>query len=141
MSRKGTVDALSQIEELDRLIFGPDSFDPGLYEKLANRKSWGEAFMFSDGIVKGYVLAHNSDSGVVVHRLVVHPEHRGKGYGTQLLRSMMLKGREHLVYCPERWLDSQRWLTRRGWTAIRVERGYYSGQDAFVFRRGPRSKS
>ncbi len=137
MSRKTDADAVAQIEELDRAVFGPDAFEPGLYTKLANRRLWGEAYMFSKGKVKGYILAHDSPDAVVIHRLVINPKYRNEGNGTKLLNSMLLPGKDHLVYCPERWLNSQRWLQRRGWSAIRVERGYYSGQDAFVFRKRP----
>lgn len=134
-----TVDQITrQIVDLDRHIFGADAIDYDLYVRLASKSSWGELFIHKHNQLKGYALAHKLKGGsIVIHRLVVHPDCRGKGVGSTMMASIVEKGATHAIYCPERWLDSQEWLSRRGWYATRVEKGYYSGQDAFVFKYRP----
>ncbi len=86
MVRRAEKGDLPGMVEIERLCFpGEAAFPPKMFSYLL---TYAEVLVACDGQIEGFVVGYTSGKVGLIYTLDVHPDHRRKGVGSLLLRSM-----------------------------------------------------
>ena len=76
------------IAQLERLCFSTPWSENALREELSNPLARFFALL-SDGVVVGYIGAHNVLGEVYITNVAVHPDYRGRGFAKALINHLI----------------------------------------------------
>lgn len=101
-------------------LFGSRDIPPlkqTLEEVAAEYESGVILKMTEDGKIIGSVRAHEKDGTVYIGKLMVHPEHRQKGYGSMLLSEIegCFPGKRYELFTSTRSTDNIRLYQKKGY--------------------------
>ena len=101
-------------------LFGSRDIPPlkqTLEEVAAEYESGVILKMTEGGKIIGSVRAHEKDGTVYIGKLMVHPEHRRKGYGSMLLSEIegCFPGRRYELFTSTRSTDNIRLYQKKGY--------------------------
>lgn len=83
--------------------------------------------------IVAYALYMQDRSRFILQRLVVRPDQRRKGYGSDLLLSIS-DGRRLVTYIPEEDLDAQQFMRACCHRCVRIKPKFFDGsRNAYVF--------
>jgi ribosomal protein S18 acetylase RimI-like enzyme len=89
------------------------------------------------GNIYGYVIYGQNDDKIDVIRFVVHPAHRGWGYGHEMLKHFGA-GRKVRFHVEDTDLEAQLFLRSCGYRCHYIKRRWFEeGADAYVFTNEP----
>lgn len=127
--------AAGRIAEHESLLFGDDGLDEETITEWSNDARYHDGMILTEsGHLAAYAFMRSvKPMAIRVLRLCVIPRYQHKGYGRALHDAILMEGFQYRMRVPERWLDSQLWLKRRGWTAVGI------ADDGIEFRIRPES--
>lgn len=79
---------ISHIAQLERLCFSTPWSENALREELSNPLARFFTLL-SDGVVAGYIGAHNVLGEVYITNVAVHPDYRGRGFAKALINHLI----------------------------------------------------
>ncbi len=76
-----------------------------------------------DGTIIGSVRAHENDGTVYIGKLMVHPDHQKKGYGSRLLTEIeaCFPGKRYELFTSTRSVDNIRLYSKMGYKEFKQE--------------------
>lgn len=117
------------VAELDRIVWGDHRIPDGEH----TWRIWCEhatvciARHDNDDAILGVLLCFPGERGVdVLHKIFVHPDHRGKGVGSHLMRHFLSQARRPVILtCNPTNTPALRTYERFGFQRGEVIHGYY----------------
>ena len=116
----GTRDIPPLQQTLDEVI---EEYDQGIILKLVD----------DDNVIIGSVRAKEKEGTVYIGKLMVHPDHRCKGYGSRLLNEVeaIFPQRRYELFTSTRSVDNIRLYGNMGYKEFKRE--FISGELIFVY--------
>lgn len=113
---------IEPIVEHEALLYGNDGLDEDTIADWVNDPRYHDGMILTEsGHLAAYAFMRSvKPLAIRIMRLCVLPKYQHKGYGRALHDAIMLDGFQYRARVPERWLETQLWLKRRGWRAIGI---------------------
>jgi ribosomal protein S18 acetylase RimI-like enzyme len=121
---------MGRIIEHESLLYGKEGLDEDDITEWVNDPRYHDGMILTEsGHLAAYAFMRSVKPGSIrIMRLCVLPRYQHKGYGRALHDAIMLDGFQYRARVPERWLETQLWLKRRGWKAVGI------AEDGIEFR-------